>query len=203
MTNIIIGRQEEQATLRRLLKRKTADFVAVYGRRRVGKTFLIRNFFKGQSCIYFEATGLKDGSQSPHYLNGISPGFSVAQSLNQLCFQKDGFLFQEFKALFASLFDSSEAHNELIRIISQARQGVSIDRADGIINLCEMKFHQGKFILTKKNAEDIQRKVSLYQKHSRTSKPIYVTLITPEGLQSNDHSDSLVINEITLNNLFS
>lgn len=78
-----------------------------------------------------------------------------------------------------------------------------IDRADGIINLCEMKFHQGKFTLTKKSAEDIQRKVSLYQTHSKTNKPIYVTLITPEGLNVNDHSISMITNEITLGDLFS
>ncbi len=55
---------EERATLKRLFKSPAAEFVAVYGRRRVGKTFLIRNFFMGQECVYFEATGLKDGSLS-------------------------------------------------------------------------------------------------------------------------------------------
>jgi uncharacterized protein len=41
----IIGRQEEIATLNVLKNSKKSEFVAVYGRRRVGKTFLIRNVF--------------------------------------------------------------------------------------------------------------------------------------------------------------
>ena len=37
-----------------------SEFIALYGRRRVGKTFLIRNFFKDQFDFY--ATGVIDGS---------------------------------------------------------------------------------------------------------------------------------------------
>jgi AAA+ ATPase superfamily predicted ATPase len=36
--------------------------LAVYGRRRVGKTYLIRNFFSPLPCTFFEITGLKNGS---------------------------------------------------------------------------------------------------------------------------------------------
>jgi len=38
----------------------SAEFVAVYGRRRVGKTFLIRNFFQNQSCLFFNVTGIQN-----------------------------------------------------------------------------------------------------------------------------------------------
>ena len=42
----IIGRKAERQQLERLLNAKEAEFLVVYGRRRVGKTFLIRNYFK-------------------------------------------------------------------------------------------------------------------------------------------------------------
>ena len=42
---LIIGREEEQRKLQKIFDSKEAEFVAVYGRRRVGKTYLIRNFF--------------------------------------------------------------------------------------------------------------------------------------------------------------
>ena len=58
----IIGRKNEQILLQNLYGRDDADFLAIYGRRRVGKTHLIRNFFKKLPCIYFEITGLKDGA---------------------------------------------------------------------------------------------------------------------------------------------
>lgn len=45
MKNLIIAREKEQAVLERLMNGPTAQFLAVYGRRRIGKTFLIREYF--------------------------------------------------------------------------------------------------------------------------------------------------------------
>lgn len=39
----IIGRRREQELLRELIESNKSEFVAVYGRRRVGKTYLIKN----------------------------------------------------------------------------------------------------------------------------------------------------------------
>jgi AAA+ ATPase superfamily predicted ATPase len=54
--NEIIGRQKEKKTLSKILALKEPEFLAIYGRRRVGKTFLIRNFFNDKG-LYFEITG--------------------------------------------------------------------------------------------------------------------------------------------------
>jgi predicted AAA+ superfamily ATPase len=51
----IIGREREQAILKQLFASDKAEFLAVYGRRRVGKTFLIREFFRDNFSFY--ATG--------------------------------------------------------------------------------------------------------------------------------------------------
>src|SRR6478609_9740151 len=51
----LIGRQVESKLLLDALNLKTASLVAVYGRRRVGKTDLIRNIY--QDRIIFELTG--------------------------------------------------------------------------------------------------------------------------------------------------
>ncbi len=55
----IIGRQDEVAILDKLWKSKEAEFLALYGRRRVGKTHLIHSYFSEKS-VYFELTGIKD-----------------------------------------------------------------------------------------------------------------------------------------------
>ncbi len=52
----IIGRQEEIELLKRLYESKQAEFLAIYGRRRVGKTYLVTEFFRGKG-IFFEVTG--------------------------------------------------------------------------------------------------------------------------------------------------
>ena len=54
----IIGRNREKDILSNCLSSKRPEFVVVYGRRRVGKTFLIKEYFNGQFSFY--ATGLSD-----------------------------------------------------------------------------------------------------------------------------------------------
>ena len=46
MLQKIIGRKEEQKTLQDFYESNKQEFVAVYGRRRIGKTFLEKQFFK-------------------------------------------------------------------------------------------------------------------------------------------------------------
>ena len=52
----IIGRYSEMEQIRRLYEAHSPEFVVVYGRRRVGKTFLINQFFKDN--FTFKVTGL-------------------------------------------------------------------------------------------------------------------------------------------------
>jgi AAA+ ATPase superfamily predicted ATPase len=56
----IIGRVEEMVLLTDVLKSKESGLVAVYGRRRVGKTFLIHTYFNDR--LAFELTGMYGSS---------------------------------------------------------------------------------------------------------------------------------------------
>ena len=44
----MIGRKAEQSELMRMYESDESEFVAIYGRRRVGKTYLVRETFDGQ-----------------------------------------------------------------------------------------------------------------------------------------------------------
>ena len=57
---MIIGREKEQRELQSLLGKDESQFCAVYGRRRVGKTYLIRETFNYQFC--FQHTGVAKGT---------------------------------------------------------------------------------------------------------------------------------------------
>lgn len=59
MSNTIIGREEELEVLKEALDSEKAEFLAVYGRRRVGKTYLIRSFFSNQDCVFFQVSGIQ------------------------------------------------------------------------------------------------------------------------------------------------
>ena len=58
MRTDIIGRRQEQHLLSECIKSKKAELVAVYGRRRIGKTFLVRNYF--DETFDFYMTGSPD-----------------------------------------------------------------------------------------------------------------------------------------------
>lgn len=58
--NRIIGRAEELEILQESLYSKESEFIAIYGRRRVGKTFLVNRAFKGG--FTFQYTGLEHKS---------------------------------------------------------------------------------------------------------------------------------------------
>jgi uncharacterized protein len=62
MTNRIIGRKKETEKLDKILQSTQAEFLAVYGRRRVGKTFLIRQYLKKH--IVFDFSGTKEGTKT-------------------------------------------------------------------------------------------------------------------------------------------
>jgi len=264
----------------------------------------------------------------PHYLEKIKPGESVAQIINRLCFEKNGFLRSEFNNIFISLFDQHENHEEIVRSLAKVRKGLTrneilqksklssggtltktlneleesgfienytpykgtknaiyrlsdeysmfylkyiegskptgksywmkiqgqqsyktwagfsfeticikhideiiealkisgihsthgswiskgrigaqidllIDRDDNIVNLCEMKFYNSAYSITKKYAEEITNKVNAFLKDTKTTKSIFTTFITSHGLTENKYSRQLVQNELTINDLFS
>lgn len=56
----IIGRENELSLLSKYYESDRPEFIALYGRRRVGKTFIVRSFFKDK--FDFFATGILDGT---------------------------------------------------------------------------------------------------------------------------------------------
>lgn len=63
----IIGRIEEQDSLIDYLNSDKAEFLVVYGRRRVGKTFLIKEFFKNKFAFYL--SGVENATKAQQLVN--------------------------------------------------------------------------------------------------------------------------------------
>ena len=68
----IIGREQEKKILDNLYRSSKAEFLALYGRRRVGKTFLIREFYSCKKGVFFEVVGEKDATRSEQINNFMS-----------------------------------------------------------------------------------------------------------------------------------
>lgn len=67
MEQAMIGRKEELAILNKAFLSNEPEMVAVIGRRRVGKTFLVRHAYRGK--IDFDLTGIQKGSSREQLQN--------------------------------------------------------------------------------------------------------------------------------------
>lgn len=77
-----------------------------------------------------------------------------------------------------------------------------IDRADYCANLCEIKFRNIEFIITKTYAKELARKKALFQEYTKGKKALFTTLITPYGAKENAHYFEAVDNQLNLAALF-
>ena len=67
MRQKIIGRKQEQRDLGLWRDSGKPEFIAVYGRRRIGKTFLVKQFFKNKFDFYI--TGAYNASKKDQLFN--------------------------------------------------------------------------------------------------------------------------------------
>jgi len=77
-----------------------------------------------------------------------------------------------------------------------------IDRRDATINLCEIKFSNGEFVIDAKYANELRQKVEVFKQITGTRKNVFLTMITTFGVFQNPYSAELVANSVTLDDLF-
>lgn len=77
-----------------------------------------------------------------------------------------------------------------------------IDRNDQCINICEMKFTESEFTIDKRYATDLRRKLAVFRDKAKINKSLFLTMVTSSGIRQNEHSQELVANTISLENLF-
>lgn len=76
-----------------------------------------------------------------------------------------------------------------------------VDRSDKTITLCEMKYAQGKYEITKSYDTLVQQRTNLFRKVTGTKKTLVVTYITPFGLTNNMYSRRMA-RQVTVDALF-
>lgn len=99
----LIGREAQKKQIDRYFNEDRSHFMAVYGRRRVGKTFLIKEYFQNNFTFY--CTGLLNGNRNKQ-LNNF-----VTNMTNQLAFFNEN----------AAINNWYDAFNELIKAFSKIK----------------------------------------------------------------------------------
>lgn len=85
-------------------------------------------------------------------------------------------------------------------------QGVQIDllidRNDKVINLFELKFYSEPFALHKNQALALRQKISSFKASCKTSKQVFLYMLSTFGVKSNEHSIGLIQQNFTMEVLF-
>lgn len=76
-----------------------------------------------------------------------------------------------------------------------------IDRADNIINVCEMKFSEDEYTVTSSYDKQLRHKMTVFREETKCRKTLHLTLVTTYGLYFNEYSGSIQ-KVITMDDLF-
>ena len=77
-----------------------------------------------------------------------------------------------------------------------------IDRGDHAINICEIKFSDKDYTITKKDIDNISNKKKIFQHHTKTKKHLFTTIITTFGVLENTNKLNYVDQVVVLEDLF-
>lgn len=77
-----------------------------------------------------------------------------------------------------------------------------IARGDNVINLCEMKYSAGKYVVSKSLIDDIESKLRIFRQVTKVESTVHLTLVSTNGIDHSEYWNS-VQKEVTLEDLFS
>lgn len=189
--------------LSKLLKElEECDFVRSYFTRekkvkRTEKLYQLTDMF----CLFhlhFAQKGITDGHYWEHHLNtpelnawsGIAFERAVLHHIEQI---KAALGINRIGVEYYAWQSKQSATASQIDLI--------LDRADNIVNLCEIKYSNGEYAITKDEEEKLWRRLQSFVSETGTRQAIRLTLITSYGLKHNVHS-SEVAEELTADDLF-
>ena len=92
-------------------------------------------------------------------------------------------------------------HTETTKEHDGAQIDLLIDRNDGVINLCEMKFSNDTYQIDSEEDKNLRRRKSVFQQVTKTRKAIHTTMITTYGVAHNAYWNNIQ-SEVKMDDLF-
>jgi AAA+ ATPase superfamily predicted ATPase len=123
-------------------------------------------------------------------------------AFEELCMKHLG----QIKAALGIAGVSTESSSWTFRPKEESETGTQIDllidRADGCINLCEMKFAEGPFVIDKRYAAILRQRRDTFRRETGTTKSLFLTFVTSNDVKRNAYGLELVDASVTLDALF-
>lgn len=76
-----------------------------------------------------------------------------------------------------------------------------IERADNVVNVCEVKFSQDKYVISQEYSQNLAHKIERLLQVTKTKKALHLTMITVNGLAHNAYW-GMIQSEVVLDDLF-
>jgi hypothetical protein len=87
------------------------------------------------------------------------------------------------------------------KIMQSGQIDLLIDRNDEVINVCEIKYYKSKLDIDDEYAEHLRERIALFQRVTKTSKALWLTIITTYGLSETENAGD-VQNVVLSDDLF-
>ena len=180
------------------------DFIRSYNAIGKSKKDTMYQLIDNFSLFYFKFM-FGSSSHDEHFWSGTigRPQYAAWSGLafERVCMQHE----RQIKAALGIAGIVSSCYSWSYHTKNEYETGVQIDllidRSDGVINLCEMKFVKDKYEITAAYDEQMRHKVSVFQTKSRTRKAVSIVMITSYGLIRNPYAYDIP-NQLTMDDLF-
>lgn len=85
---------------------------------------------------------------------------------------------------------------------TSAQIDLLIDRKDRVINVFEIKFSENPYTISQTYAAQLAQKIAFFKEKTQTRKSIFLTMLTPFGVQPNAYASAMLQHNLTMDVLF-
>ncbi len=174
-----------------------------YGRKRRGAIYqLIDNF----TLFYFKFIKGSAGQDSSFWMHHLmDPSVRVWEGLafERICFQHIPQIKQKLgiSGIATKVYEWRSSQYKFEKDKEGAQIDLVIERADFMINLCEIKWSRSEYEMTKRYERILENKVELFIAENEVRQSLQITMITTRGVKNGLYGDTYQ-SEIKLDDLF-
>lgn len=197
------GKLEDNGLLTEMLKNlKDSLFVRAYntfGYDEKNVVYQLSDYFTLFYLRFMKGRQNPDEHFWSHFLDNPSKSSWAGQTFEQVC--KDHIAqIKKAMGISALLTDISSWHGATDG--GKAQIDLIIDRRDRTINICEIKFSVGEFVIDQDYEEKLRKKMEIFRDATKSKKALQLVLITTYGVRQNAHS-GIMQSQVRMDDLFS
>lgn len=178
------------------------DRTSLFGRRKTEEVYRLTDFYTLFYFKFIENNLSKDSEWWTHHLESSAIRAWMGFSFELVCMQHHN---QIKKALgisgMATSISTWRSKPDKEKGIPGAQIDMIIERADRIIHLCEMKFSESSYSITKEYEKKLRERMGVFKEQTKTKKSVVHTFVTTYGV-TNGVCHSIVHSEVTMDDLF-